>query len=244
MVMGSIRRLGLRIIIAGLWTLFGAAGCDTFMGAVEPDVEGTLKGDATLQAPPEVVLTKTTEVMDSLNLSPEVNASKYEITGWRILSGSGLGERVRVRIERIDAGSARLVVMSRANFEGDSRAHDLSKPIIDQVRAAIQKYNDGLLLARWRTDVERGRALYDQARFAEARASLVEVEGSLRRVPESPERDIALGNVVLLLGVVEAALDQGNDAISRFREAKRLVPNIQLDPNQFSPRIVQMFRGA
>ena len=92
--------------------------------------------------------------------------------------------------------------------------------------------------------MERGRALYDQARFAEARASLVEVEGSLRRVPESPERDIALGNVVLLLGVVEAALDQGNDAISRFREAKRLVPNIQLDPNQFSPRIVQMFRGA
>src|SRR5215467_13866898 len=117
MVMRRIRRLGLRITMAGLWTLFGAAGCDTFMGAVEPDVEGTLKGDATLQAPPEVVLTKTTEIMDSLNLSPEVNASKYEINGWRILSGSGLGERVRVRIERIDAGSARLVVMSRANFE-------------------------------------------------------------------------------------------------------------------------------
>jgi hypothetical protein len=95
------------------------------------------------------------------------------------------------------------------------------------------------------TDVQatlsRAEALYDQAQFQQAIQLLTPLDVALRNQPDRARDSIA---VKLQLALAYVGLDEMSAAKARFEELCGLDPEYKLDPQQFAPKILELFNEA
>ena len=90
-------------------------------------------------------------------------------------------------------------------------------------------------------ELSRAETLYRGAQFPESLILLTELE---KRIGADPRRTDDLVKVKLFMGLAHAALNQKDQAKSKFIEVCRLDSMYRLNPQDHQPAVISLFDGA
>jgi hypothetical protein len=91
------------------------------------------------------------------------------------------------------------------------------------------------------TDVAQGIRLVDEGEYD---AAILLLDGAARRLAQRPDQQKALSEAYLYLGVAYLGKGHETSAKARFRDALAQMKTLDVTPDRFGPRVVELFEKA